>query len=239
MNIITFNSIKSTNTFAKENIDDLTDKTVICANSQTEGRGRLDRCWVDLGEENIYMTIVLKPSDEFKEVYSNLTQYMSVVLCKELEYLGLLPQIKWPNDVLLNQKKVAGILCETTMQGSKFKGLALGIGINLNAETENLLKIDCPATSVSNELGEKINKKEFIEKLLLSFFNDYDDFLKKGFKSIKTEYKKRIFILNDEIKIKAFKTVVTGFAEDIDDSGALIIINSEGKEQTINMGEII
>ena len=93
MNIIQLEEVSSTNLYAKENLDSFEDKTVIIAISQTSGRGRFDRKWVDLGEGNLFMTIVLKPSNSFEEVYANLTQYLSVVkspvfcakqLCKEL-----------------------------------------------------------------------------------------------------------------------------------------------------------
>ena len=87
------------------NISALEDRTVIHAIRQTSGRGRLNRSWIDLGEGNLFMSIVLKPSNTFNEIYPNITQYLSVSLCKVLETYGLKPQIKWPNDVLINGKK--------------------------------------------------------------------------------------------------------------------------------------
>ena len=141
MNIIQLEEVSSTNLYAKENLDSFEDKTVIIAISQTSGRGRFDRKWVDLGEGNLFMTIVLKPSNSFEEVYANLTQYLSVVLTKILEEYGLSPKIKWPNDVLVNDAKISGILCETVMQGTNFKGLVLGIGVNLNADKGDLKQI--------------------------------------------------------------------------------------------------
>ena len=94
MNIIQLEEVSSTNLYAKENLDSFEDKTVIIAITQTSGRGRFDRKWVDLGEGNLFMTIVLKPSNSFEEVYANLTQYLSVVLTKILEEYGLSPKIK-------------------------------------------------------------------------------------------------------------------------------------------------
>ena len=134
MDYIALEEIDSTNNYAKVNIDNFADRTIIHAKRQTSGRGRLTRSWVDLGEGNLFMSIVLKPSDTFNEIYPNITQYLSVALCKVLESYGLTPQIKWPNDVLINGKKIAGILSESVMQGGKFKGLVVGIGVNLNAK---------------------------------------------------------------------------------------------------------
>lgn len=98
--------VDSTNLYAKKHIETLDDRTVILTKEQTAGRGRLNRSWIDLGKNNVFMSIVLKPSETYQEVYSNITQYLSVVLCHALEYYGLKPQIKWPNDVLVNGKKL-------------------------------------------------------------------------------------------------------------------------------------
>jgi len=199
-NIINFKTLDSTNTYAKKNIETLADKTIVSTNIQTKGYGRFDRTWVDLGEGNIYMTMVLKPSEAFSEVYSNLTQYLSVCLCKHLEEMGMEPQIKWPNDVLLNGKKVCGILAESVFRGGKLKGIVLGIGVNLNANLENLNEIDRPATSVNIELGQTVNKQDFMQKILEKFFADYDEFLEKGFVYIKEDYEKRSVLVKGKRK---------------------------------------
>ena len=160
MNIIQLEEVSSTNLYAKENLDSFEDKTVIIAISQTSGRGRFDRKWVDLGEGNLFMTIALKPSNSFEEVYANLTQYLSVVLTKILEEYGLSPKIKWPNDVLVNDAKISGILCETVMQGTNFKGLVLGIGVNLNADKGDLKQIkEKVATALNIELEREYEDK--------------------------------------------------------------------------------
>jgi len=239
MNIISFEKLDSTNTYCKLNLDKLADKTVVSTSLQIAGRGRFERSWIDLGCENIYMSIVLKLSENFSETYSNLTQYMSVILCVQLEEMGLKPQIKWPNDVLLNDKKVCGILAEAVFKGQKLNGIVLGIGVNLNAKIEQVSQIDRPATSVNLELGREVDKAEFMQKLLDKFFLDYDEFLGNGFISIKDDYVKRASFLNQDLNIGIFNKVQSGFANGVDDKGALVLVDSEGKEHIINMGEII
>lgn len=239
MNIISFEKLDSTNTYAKQNIENFADKTVIETKVQTNGYGRFERSWVDLGEENIYMSIILKPSESLSSVYSNLTQYLSIILCKQLEKMGLSPQIKWPNDVLLNGKKVSGILAESVVKGGKLKGIVLGIGINLNAEHGNVAKIDRPATSLNIELDKSVNKNDFLKSLLEDFFTDYDEFLEKGFIYIKEDYEKRASFLNQNLKIAVFKLVKEGFSKGIDENGALILLMPDGKIEKVNMGEII
>ena len=91
MKIIQLGEVDSTNLFAKRNLEKLEDKTVVIAKKQTDGRGRLSRRWIDLGEGNIFLSIILKPSQTFASVYSNLNQYLSIVLCKILERHGLEP----------------------------------------------------------------------------------------------------------------------------------------------------
>lgn len=247
MNIIHFKEIDSTNTYAKSNIDNLADKTVISADFQSAGRGRFTRNWVDLGSENIYMTIVLKPP-VLLPLHSNLTQYLSVCLCKLLEEEGLKPEIKWPNDVLLSKKKVCGILAESVFKGGKLKGLVLGIGVNLNASQNNLDKIDRPATSVNLELGKNVDKKEFMQRLLDKYFADYDKFLDLGFNFIKEDYEKRASLQQgtgnreqktDNIKIAIFNNVKEGIFNGFDNDGTLILIMPDGNIEKFNMGEII
>lgn len=241
MNIISFEKLDSTNKYVKENMQDLVDKSVISANIQTNGYGRFERSWVDLGAENIYMTFVLKPSEELSETYANLTQYLSVVLCKQLEELNLNPKIKWPNDVLINGKKVCGILAETVIKGGKLKGIALGIGINLNASIDDLEIIDRPATSLNIELGEKINKQKFMNELVENFFKNYDEFLKTGFKFIKNDYENySLFTIHYlPLKIAVFNTIKEGLFNGFDNNGNLILLMPDEKIENINMGEIV
>ena len=116
MELLYLKEIDSTNKYAKENLVHIKDRTVIYAGTQTAGRGRLNRKWASNEGDNLYATIVLKPSDEIKEVYSNLTQYLSVILAEVLEEYNVVPKIKWPNDVRINGKKISGILAECVFE---------------------------------------------------------------------------------------------------------------------------
>lgn len=239
MRVITLDSVDSTNIYAKNNLELLEDKTVVHALRQNSGRGRLNRKWVDLSGDNLFLSIVLKPSADFKSVYSNLTQYFSVVLCNVIKSYGINSQIKWPNDVLINDKKVAGILCETVMQGNNFKGLVLGIGVNLNAEQEEVASIpDKIATALNIEINKPIDLSEFTNKLLSEFFANYDNFLNRGFEFIKSDYNSRASFLNKEITVQGFKETITGIAKEVNNSGELIL-ESNGKEFVLTIGDIL
>ena len=241
MNTIILDEVDSTNLYAKHNLASLEDKTIIIANNQTSGRGRFDRVWIDLGEDNLFLSFVLKPSDSFKDVYANLTQYLSVILVNVLEEYGLSPSIKWPNDVLIDGKKIAGILSETVMQGNKFNGLVLGIGVNLNSEKSNLSLVkDKKITALNVELDrEHVDKKLFYEKLVNEFFKDYDNFLEHGFMLIKEKYINKCNFLGKQVSVQVFDEKKSGIAKYINDSGELVLQNHRKEEFVLTMGDIL
>lgn len=257
MNIIRFEILDSTNTYAKKNIEQLEDRTVISTDVQTGGYGRFDRVWVDLGAENIYMSFVLKPSETLCQTHANLTQYLSVCLCEVIENMfttnspqpshcsgegvSANPLIKWPNDVLLNGKKVCGILAESVIKGGKLKGIVLGIGVNLNASFEHLNEIDRPATSLNLELGSSVNKIEFMQKLIDRFYLNYDEFLKNGFVMIKEKYENRNILQAEagKIKLAVFNLIKDGEFTGFDNNGNLLLLNKNGEIEHINMGELV
>lgn len=240
MKIIQLAEVESTNSYAKSHIDELTDCTAVYALKQTAGRGRLNRQWVDLGDENLYLSIVLKPSETFNDIYPNLTQYLSVVLSKVLESYGLKPQIKWPNDVLIEGKKIAGILSEVVMQGQTLKGIVLGIGVNLNAKQEDIDAIpDKIATSLNLELKKYINREDFLNKLLEEFYSGYKSFLDEGFAYIKNDYIARNCFLNKELSVHVFNDIKSGFAKSVNNSGELILQTKNDNDLVLTIGDIL
>ncbi len=241
MRIIELDNVESTNSYAKASADMLDDKTVIVAKSQSAGRGRLTRSWVDLGEGNLFMSIILKPSEVFEEKYSNLTQYLSVVLCKVLEVYGVNPQIKWPNDVLIDGKKIAGILSESIIHsGGKLEAIILGIGVNLIAKQLDVDNIPNKiATALNLEIGESIDLKEFTVKLLDEFFAHYDEFLVKGFELIREDYINKSNFLNKEISVQVFNRVENGLAKEIDTNGGLVLLTKDDKKTVLTIGDIL
>ncbi len=240
INKIYLEEIDSTNLYVKKHIDEIFDRSIVYTYKQTSGRGRLQRSWKFVGEDNIYMTFVLKPSNRLEKCHANLTQYLSVVLANVLEKdYGLSPQIKWPNDVLLNGKKVSGILSESIIRGNELIGIALGIGINLNCKKDVFLDVEKPATSLNLELGKDINKEKFFEKLYSNFFLYYDKFLKDGFPSIREEYLSKASFLNKIIKVSGFDSVEEGLAQDITDEGALVLKTNDNNVITLWIGDIL
>jgi BirA family transcriptional regulator, biotin operon repressor / biotin---[acetyl-CoA-carboxylase] ligase len=178
-NLIYFPEIISTNTHALKNISGFSDRDVLMAEIQTSGRGRFDRKWISDKPGNIYISFVLKPNLQSEQLYllTDFSIYLAVKLCEILETYGVNPTIKQPNDVLVDNKKIAGILAQSSIRGNILQGLVLGIGINLNLEKTDLEKIDQPATSLNLLLNSQVDRDSFLEKLLNNFFGNYDEFL--------------------------------------------------------------
>lgn len=239
MKEIYLEQIDSTNLYGKAHLSELSDKTVIFAGKQYAGHGRLKRSWVDLGGDNLFLSFILKPSDTFIDIYSNLPQYLSVVVCKVLQNYNVMPEIKWPNDVLIGGKKIAGILAETVVQGNIFKGIILGIGVNLNADKSSFKLVkDRKITALNIETGRCINSNEFRIQLCKEFFYNYEKFLTVGFPFVRYDYLERSCFLGKDIQVKVFDKEISGFAKSVTDRGELVLLNNEN-EFIINMGDIL
>ena len=231
--------IDSTNKYAKNNISKISDKTVVYTYNQTLGRGRLQRKWSYMGEDNIYASIVLKPSKEYKEVYSNLTQLLCVVLTEVFEEYNICPKIKWPNDIRVNGKKISGILAEAVSGANGLEGLVLGFGVNLNTKIEILSKIDQPATSLNIETGDFIDKEIFLKKVTEKFCLYYNEFIEEGFLLIRDDYLRRAEFLNKEVAVKVFDRTYEGIAEDVTPNGALKLRDKNNIEHILLIGDIL
>lgn len=239
--ILRLEETESTNSYAKEHINTLNDKTVVHALHQTNGRGRLNRSWVDLGDENLFISIVLKPSQAYKNNFPNITQYAGVVLCNVLEKYGTNPKIKWPNDIMIDgERKISGILSESVIENGNISGIVLGIGVNLNANRKDVDSIpDRVATSLNLEINKDVNMQAFLEEFITEFFKNYDEFLIKGFEYIKKEYIRRNCFINKDLKIQILNNIKTGFAKGVNSNGELLLQTDDNKELVLNMGDIL
>lgn len=239
MKLLYLEEVDSTNRYSKDNIDLIVDGTIVYTDKQTAGRGRLNRKWSYIGNDNIYASLVLKPSNMMMEVYSNLTQLLCLVLCQTFEEYGVIPKIKWPNDIQINGKKISGILAEAVMGESGLKGIVLGFGINLNTDKETLSKIDQPATSLNIETGKTIDKKEFLSKMVDKFCLLYNKFIEDGFLLIREDYKNRAGFLNREVTVKVLEKELCGIAKDITPNGALKLLDKDNVEHILLIGDIL
>ncbi len=232
--------IDSTNKYCKDNIYNIDDMTFVYTYNQTNGRGRLERKWTYMGKDNIYASIVLKPSKKMKEIYSNLTQLLCVVLTEVFEEYGVFPKIKWPNDIRINHKKISGILAEGVINSDgNLEGLVLGFGVNLNTGEDAVYNIDQPATSLNLETGNVIDKEVFLKKVLNRFCLLYNRFIEEGFLLIRGDYLKRAEFLNKEVAVKVFDKTYEGTATDVTENGALKLTDKNNQEHILLIGDIL
>ncbi|MCB9093472.1 MAG: biotin--[acetyl-CoA-carboxylase] ligase [Halobacteriovoraceae bacterium] len=236
--LIHLEKVNSTNTYAKENYShfDLSKITCITADEQTAGRGRFNRSWVSPKGENIYLTYFFTMDKKIMDL-NNIAQILSLSVTKLLNKVGLSPHIKWPNDVLVNGKKIAGILCETIDLHDKF-GVILGTGINVNMSKEALDEIDQPATSLLVEFGEKQELVPLINMLEGFFLEDYHLYKRDGFKPFYMSYDALLTHKGKPITLKQNGHLISGTLHSLNPDGRLNILLDNGEIQTLSSGEI-
>ncbi len=233
-----YKELNSTNTFVINNFDELKTGDVVIAETQTCGRGRFERKWEGSSPENIYMTFAVKPDNFEQFPYINLTQYLSVIVNRVLNSkFAIKSDIKWPNDILFEGKKLAGILAESKVSEGKVQGVALGIGINVNCDMSKFLTIP-NATSVCEILGKNIEKEVLIELIVEEFFKDFDNFSKCGFVFISEEYKS-MCKFKETIKISGSANDGEYKFNSVNEDGTLSVFDKTGKEITVVNGDII
>lgn len=236
MAIYKFNKLNSTNLHLKQNFNNYKNFDIILAEHQSNGYGRFKRQWLDLGGENIFMSMCLK-LDGFNENIVGITQFTALILAKTFEIYGIQPTIKWPNDIHVNGRKISGILAESVIKNSKFEGIVLGLGININSDEKLFDSVSQKVTSLSTEVSKKINKDEFIENLVQKFEADYEKLLDNGFSIFKNEYISYLNCIDKEISVKNYDKTFTGIARNISDNG-LLILETNGELKEISAGDI-
>lgn len=235
-----FDSIDSTNTKAKElAYTSEIEGIVVIAEEQTNGRGRLGRNWSSPNKKGIWMSIVLRPQIEPIDA-AKITQVAAAAVWKGLNQIGIKTQIKWPNDIVLNSKKVCGILTEMSGELNRLNYLVVGIGINANTGIDEFPKeIRNMATSLKIETGKEIKRKKLIALILNNFEELYNDLISKG--SIDKAIK--ICIENSALIGKKVRLNLKGEekeakAIDISEDGQLIVQDNEGNISKIISGEV-
>ncbi|MEW6684601.1 MAG: biotin--[acetyl-CoA-carboxylase] ligase [Candidatus Edwardsbacteria bacterium] len=231
--IYRFTEIDSTQDFAKEIADEAEEGTIIIAEVQKKGRGRLNRVWFS-PPGGVYLSVILKPplSQNF---FPPISLLASIAVAKAIKKLGLNPSLKWPNDVLLNGKKVAGILTETN---SKWKAVILGIGINANLDIETFPEELRETTSIKKELQKEIVIDNFIKDLEYELNQVYFLFIESRLAYILKEWKSFSQMFNRRIEVRTPTEVIEGKAVDLDEDGALLIEMSDGSLRKIIAGNV-
>lgn len=239
-NIIHFDTIDSTNTKAKElAAQGEVDGTLIISEEQSLGRGRLGRQWCSPKYKGIWMSLILKPDIDPLNA-SNITLIAAAAVHEAFKSFNINTQIKWPNDIILNNKKLCGILTEMSSELNQINYLVLGIGVNVNTSHEEFPEeLKNIATSILVETKEIFSRKKLIAAILNYFEDFYEQFLKnKNLSFIIDICKKNSILLGKEIQLYNRGTLITAKAVDIDEAGLLVIEHKDGTLEKIISGEV-
>jgi len=235
--MMTYDSVDSTNNTAKRLVGE-SDKegTVILADSQTQGKGRLGRAWYSEEKVGIYLSILLKPSLPPEQI-AQITLVAGVALVEAInEFSRVRAYLKWPNDILLNGKKVAGILTEN-FQEKKHSGIILGIGINVN-HSRFPVHLQHIATSMAMENGEIYERLPLITFLLNHMDQEYRSFLNEGISNIVSQWNLNSEMFGKHISLTQGTETFIGTAMKLDEEGQLVILMDNGEEIAFDSGEV-
>ena len=234
---------KSTNLTAKEAGEQESEKNIsrgmlFVADKQTAGVGRRGRSWESPEGENVYMSLLMKPEIEPAKA-SMLTLVMALAVAEGLKKIcGGDAQIKWPNDIIFNKKKVCGILTEMAMAGTEIKYVVIGVGINVN-QKEFSEELKDKATSLSLEFSEEFDRKSIIFSVLEEFYKYYDGFLRAGDLSYLQEtYNHKLVNCGCEVVIHEPGNEYEAKALGINEQGELVVELPDGSRQNIYAGEV-
>lgn len=239
-NIMYFSTIDSTNNKSKElALDGSPNGTVVISEEQTLGRGRLGRNWVSPKYKGIWMSIILKPDTDPMNV-PKVTQVGAAAVIKTLNELGIKATIKWPNDIVMNNKKICGILTEMSGELNKVNYVIMGIGINVNIDIEDFPEeLKDIATSISHEEGRYLKRKDLVSSLLNNFEILYDEFEKEESINLSVNIcRENSALIGKEVKIINRGKESIGKAVDLNDEGQLLVQYSDGKIDKIISGEV-
>ena len=240
-NFYYFSEIDSTNTFARQRAESgAPEGEIVIAETQTQGRGRLGRRWQSPPFTNLYFSLILRP--KLPPVHAPQITLMAAVAMVE-SIVGFIPQaatIKWPNDILVGGKKLAGILTEAACDSERLDYVILGIGVNVNYRFDAMPDvIRHRATSVAELTGESVNRESFLKRLIHHLDRCYGELEASGFTRLAPRWEAHFGLRGKLVRVELLDQIVTGRAIGIDRDGALLIEDQRGVRQRVLAGDVI
>jgi len=219
--------------------DGIREGAVVFAESQSRGRGRLGRLWISPARKGLWFSILLRP-DLPPQSATQLTVAAATALARAIaQQTGLSPEIKWPNDILIRGKKVAGILTELTAELDHVKEMVLGIGVDVNLDSADFPQdLRKTATSLKIESGQPVDRAELAVAILRELDGDYDRIRRGQFELVAAEWRQRCGTLGRQVTIHIGDRVIRGRAESLDAEGALLLRTQHGRLERIIGGDV-
>lgn len=210
--------------------------TLILAEAQTKGRGRLAREWFSPKYKGIYLSLVLRPKIPLHQA-PILTLLSALSICEAIkEITGLDAKIKWPNDILIHNKKLGGILTELNAETDEIRFIIIGIGLNVNNDKKTLVSL---ATSLKEQAKVNINRVELLQEILRKLEANYLSFQEKGSEPILEKWRNYNVTLGRRIKVFFYRQHIEGQAVDIDTDGSLLVRSDSGIMQKVSAGDVV
>jgi BirA family biotin operon repressor/biotin-[acetyl-CoA-carboxylase] ligase len=211
---------------------------VVIAEQQTAGRGRRGRAWISPPQVNLYLSVLLRPELPPQRA-PELTLVAAVALAQTLREAGAAARIKWPNDIMVGDRKIAGILTELSADPDRVHFAVLGVGVNLNLSHHELPEeLSATATSLMEERGERVPRALFAAAFLTRLEEWLDIHNDEGFARPRAAWRELSGTLGQEVLVKMERREVRGIAEDIDDDGALRVRLPDGTIERVVAGDV-
>ncbi|MBI5944778.1 MAG: biotin--[acetyl-CoA-carboxylase] ligase [Chloroflexi bacterium] len=234
-----FDSIGSTNDEALAwATEDARDLSIVIADEQTQGRGRLNRKWFTPKGSALAFSLILRPAAPLRPHLSRTVGLAALSIAESCRALGLAPRIKWPNDVLLNGKKAAGILTETVWSGDSVDSVVVGMGINVHsASVPPQERLQFPATSLEDELGKDIPSRDEILYNILNSFIHWR--ARMGTDELIKAWEESLAFRGEQVQVKAGgEDQVTGQLLGLESDGSLRLRDANDKSITVRFGDV-
>jgi len=238
--IYCFRVAESTNTEAKRLArQGAPEGTIVLAESQRKGRGRLRRPWASPPGKGLYLSVVLRPNIP-PQWGPRITLTAGVALAAALQERGITPQLKWPNDVMLGRRKVGGILTEASCSRNAIAFVIVGVGINVNADLEDFpTPIRNLATSLRLSTGKAISRVALLQTWLHQLEQWYERLCQRPFATILETWRQYDMTLGSRVEVSLPKSRLAGVAEDLDTDGALLVRDKRGRLHRILAGDVV
>ena len=233
--------IDSTNAYAKRLAEQgAGEGEVVIAETQTRGRGRLGRRWVSPAFLNLYFSVILRP--HFAPVQAPQITLMAAVALADTvtSFLGGPPAIKWPNDILVGGKKLAGILTESSCSSGRIEFVILGVGVNLNYPVALMPEgIRERATSVIALTQSPVSREAFARRLIQDLDRCYGELQEAGFGALAFRWEALFGLRGKRVRAEMTDQSVMGTAKGLDDDGALLVEDDQGMRHRIVAGDVV
>jgi BirA family biotin operon repressor/biotin-[acetyl-CoA-carboxylase] ligase len=219
--------------------DGVKEGMVVFAESQTRGRGRLGRRWLSPPRKGLWFSVLLRP-DLQPQAATQLTVAAATALLRAIrDQAGITPEIKWPNDILIKGRKVAGVLTELSAELDHIKHLTLGVGVDVNLNASEFpAELRKTATSLKIESGRPIHRADLAAAILRELDRDYERIRSRRFDEVADEWEAHCTTLGRRVTIQVGDRVLQGEAEALDDDGALLLRTQHGHLERIIGGDV-